>query len=287
MNIKIVSPSGAIDPQYIDIAYRRLTDWGHSVCVGKYAKNHYGCFGGTANERAEDLSNAFADENTDFILCSRGGYGLQQIIDKVHIPENCRKTVMGFSDITCLHLKLFKKGIASVHSIMCKHISTLPDNAEPIQQVKNILSGKPLEYQLKTGNNSRNGFAQGKIIGGNLSVFAGLIGTPYFPDFNDNIILFLEDLCEPQYKIDRMLHQLRLAGVFAKIKGLIIGQFSDCETREGFPETITDLVTEFASQYHYPVWTDFPAGHVDDNLPLWFGKDFTMQLSDGVGILKF
>ncbi|MBR1786423.1 MAG: LD-carboxypeptidase [Paludibacteraceae bacterium] len=287
MNIRIVSPSGAIDPEYIDLATQKLTSWGHRVVVGQNAKNHFGYFAGTANERTDDLNNAFADENTDIILCSRGGYGLQQIVDKVQIPHGCNKLVLGFSDITCLHLLLYKRNIPSLHSIMCKHISTLPENAEPILQLRKILSGEPVQYQLKTGTESRDGIAEGKIIGGNLSVFAGLIGTPYFPDFEENTILFLEDLCEPQYKIDRMLHQLRLAGVFSRIKGLIVGQFSDCDTREGFPTTITEHVASFTQPYSYPVWTDFPAGHVEDNRPLWFGKHCTVKIRNGIGNLKF
>ncbi|MBR1809448.1 MAG: LD-carboxypeptidase [Paludibacteraceae bacterium] len=267
MHIRIVSPSSVIDPKYIDGAQQVLQSWGHEVSIAPHAKGRYGGAAGTTEERLQDLNDAFADPSVDMILCSRGGYGLAQIIDQVRV--NPHKLLAGFSDITCLHCLCGKEGIPSLHSIMAKHIATLPADSEPIKALRAVLSGEDIRYTLPLSPYSREGEAAGILRGGNLSVFYGLQRTP-FQVIDKDSILFIEDIDEPQYHIDRMLQNLRLSGVMKNIKGLIVGQFSDCaDDVERMSCTLRETISRASADYAYPVLTDFPAGHVELNLPVF------------------
>lgn len=175
-SIRIISPSGVIEPSYIDGAHARLRAWGYKVSEGAHARNAYGRFAGTDEERLSDLIDALNDPTVDIILCSRGGYGLQRIIDRV---PPITKPIIGFSDITALHQLSALSHQPSVHGIMCKHITTLPEGSEPIQAMKKLLSGETLEYRWTAHPLNREGKASAPIIGGNLSVLYGLQGTPY------------------------------------------------------------------------------------------------------------
>ena len=277
MNIRIVSPSSAIDPNYIDQAQAVLQSWGHNVTVANHAKGRYGGAAGTPEERLEDLNMAFADPEVDAILCSRGGYGLAQIIDKVIV--NPGKLLIGFSDITCLHCLCGVHNIPSLHGIMAKHIATLPADSKPIIALRSILEGKDIHYSFPAGENSRKGQADAILRGGNLSVFYGLQGTPY-QVIDENSILFVEDIDEPQYHIDRMLQNLRLSGMMKKIKGFIIGQFADCPDDERMSCTLQQTLLRAAENTDYPVATNFPAGHVDYNMPIFLNQECHLEVTD-------
>ena len=174
-HIRIVSPSGAIDPTYIDGAAARLRAWGFAVSEGVHARGRYGRFAGTDAERLSDLNEALRDEQVDIILCARGGYGMQRIIDRV-VPIT--KPIIGFSDITALHQLSAISHQPSVHGIMCKHIATLPEDSEPMLALRQILSGEGLTYNWDSHPLNRPGEAYAPIVGGNLSVLYGLQGTP-------------------------------------------------------------------------------------------------------------
>ena len=268
MRIRIVSPSGAVDPQYIDNAVNVLQSWGHEVSVAANAYNQYGRFAGTKEERISDLNVAFIDENVDVILCSRGGYGLAQIIDNI---KPTRKTVIGFSDITCLHQLMQTMQTPSLHAPMTKHISTWQQQSYSLTALRQILDGKTVVYQTPTGKLSRTGVAKGILRGGNLSVLYGLQGTDYRL-IADNSLLFIEDISERHYHIDRMMQNLRLSGVMGKISGLIVGQFTDCADDPMMQTSIKQTILNATEGYSYPVLFDFPAGHAEPNLPLWLGR---------------
>lgn len=268
MRIRIVSPSGAIDPQYIDNAAKVLQSWGHQVSIAPSAYNQYGRFAGTPQERIDDLNAAFIDENIDAILCSRGGYGLTQIIDKI---EPTKKLVIGFSDITCLHQLLQTKQTPSLHAPMAKHISTWQQQSYSLTALRQILDGKTVAYQIPSGKLSRTGVAKGILRGGNLSVLYGLQATNY-QLIADNSLLFIEDIAERHYHIDRMMQNLRLSGVMGKISGLIVGQFTDCADDPLMQTSIKQTILNATEGYSYPVLFDFPAGHSEPNLPLWLGR---------------
>lgn len=269
MHIQILSPSGAIEPQYIDNARAILERNGHLVSVSPHAKGRFGRFSGTPEERLADLNNAFADPDIDVILCSRGGYGMAQIIDKIQLPHGHCPTVIGFSDITCLHNLLGTCGIPSLHAVMTKHIGTLPADAPALQTLLDILQGTPVAYTLPSHPLNREGTAQGILRGGNLSVLYGLQGTPYAVNLEQDTVLFIEDICERHYHIDRMLQNLRLSGVLGKLSGLIVGQFTDCDDDPLMKESLLETIRKAVRDYGYPVIFDFPAGHVEHNLPLW------------------
>ncbi len=299
--IAIVAPAGAIEEKYIDGAVERLRAWGHNaaalehdgdasgepeytVQVMTHARGRYGRFAGSDEERADDLNRALGDPTIDVVLCTRGGYGMQRIIDRI---APVTKPIIGFSDITCLHQLAALSGQASLHGLMCKHIATLPDDAEPLQLFRRALAGEALDYTVPAHPLNRTGLAQGHIIGGNLSVLYGLQGTPYSLNSvldkaearGERSILFLEDIAERHYHIDRMMQNLRLSGVFERIAGLVVGQFSDCDDDPSMGCTVQETIAQAVAAYDFPVLFDFPAGHVERNLPIWFGVDSEMKVT--------
>lgn len=267
-HIRIISPSGVIAPPFIDGATSRLRAWGYKVSEGAHARDAHGRFAGTDDERLADLNEALQDDSVDMILCSRGGYGMQRIIDKV---AEIKKPIIGFSDITALHQLSGIGHQPSLHGIMCKHIATLPEDSEPMVALRKLLNGEPIEYRWENHPLNRPGQAFAPIVGGNLSVLYGLQGTPYglsklsyqFP------ILLIEDIAERHYHIDRMIRNLRLSGVLAHLSGLIVGQFSDCEDDELMGQSVYETIKEAVADYDYPVLFNAPIGHVEHNVPLW------------------
>ena len=279
-NIRIISPSGVIDPAYIDGAATRLRAWGYKVSEGAHARDTWGRFAGTDNDRLEDLIYAINDPSVDIILCSRGGYGLQRIIDRVPMIN---KPIIGFSDITALHISAGLNGQSSVHSIMCKHIATLPEESESIQALKKILAGNEIEYHWSSHPLNRQGKALAPIVGGNLSVLYGLQATPYgltsVISTCPHPVLLIEDICERHYHIDRMMRNLRMSGVLANISGLIVGQFTDCDDDPLMGKTVYETIKEAVADYDYPVLFDAPIGHVEHNLPIWLHRPAQLTVS--------
>jgi len=272
-NIHIVSPSGAIQPGFIDGATKLLSSWGLKVTEGKYARTEYGRFSGTKDERVADLQQALDDPNVKAILCSRGGYGLAQIIDKIDFTSFAKspKWLIGFSDITILHNAITALGIASMHGIMTKYLTELPEESDQITSFKNLLFGTPSNFSIKPEAENRPGRAVGKVIGGNLSVMMGMRSTPFDLDFHNNI-LFIEDVGEKPYQIDRMMQSLRLSGVLKQISGLVVGQFSDYDEDPLMMQSVAEIILAAVSEYDYPVCFNFPAGHVDYNLSFVLGE---------------
>lgn len=267
-HIFIVSPSGVIEPDYIHSAKSRLESWGFRVTVGEHAFSECGRFAGTAEERLSDLNAAFADESVDIILCSRGGYGLQHIVDKVVLPTRAKEhwpLVVGFSDITALHSLMSLHGVPSLHASMCKALATLPDESEVLCRFREALEGKcqPALSALE----------ERRVIGGNLSVLYGLQGTAY--SLNEIIdrcdeapVLLLEDISERHYHVDRMMHNLRLSGVLSRLSGVIVGQFTECDDDALMCATLQETIAQILADYDYPVVWNAPYGHVDENMPI-------------------
>ncbi len=286
--IRIVSPSGAIDPGYIDGAKKALADWGLYVTEGEFARTEYGRFAGTKEQRIADLQAALDDPKVKAILCSRGGYGLSQIIDKLDFKKLLKspKWLIGFSDITILHNAISNLGFASIHGIMAKQLTELPADCEQVEKLKKILFGKLPEYTIPNDPQNRTGKTTGKLIGGNLSVLAGMIGTSFDLPYKNNI-LFIEDIGEKPYHIDRMMNNLKLSGALAIISGLIVGQFSDCEEDPQMMQTINDIIFDAVKENEYPVCFGFPAGHVDYNLPLILGENIKLKVSASKTFIEY
>ncbi len=265
-HIHIVSPAGVVCRDYVEGAVRVLRNMGYQVTVAPHMYDRYGRFAGTVQERLTDINAALSDRTIDILLCSRGGYGMAQLVDKIVIPTEHCPLVVGFSDITCFHNLLGSRDIASLHGLMTKHISTLPLDDRSMVAFFNVLQGKGIDYRLPSHRLNRSGSTEGVLRGGNLSVLYGLQGTPYA--LRRGGILFIEDIGERQYHIDRMLQNLRLSGVLSDLSGLLVGQFTDCEQDPTMCRTVQETIREMVEEYDYPVVFDFPAGHTDRNLPL-------------------
>lgn len=284
LHIRIISPSGAIDPAFIDGAVARLRAWGYIMSVGAHAREKWGRFAGMDEERLSDLSEALQDPSVDMILCARGGYGLQRIIDRV---PAITKPIIGFSDITALHQKAAIHDCPSLHGIMCKHIATLPEDSEPLIALRKALEREALTYHWNNHPLNRYGKAEGVLIGGNLSVLYGLQGTPYgltsVISKDQKPLLLIEDIAERHYHIDRMMRNLRMSGVLENINGLIVGQFSDCDEDPLMNQSVYETIKEVVADYNYPLIFNAPVGHVERNLPLWFNRHTTIDCNaDGV-----
>lgn len=286
--IRIVSPSGCINPEFIDGAAKVLTNWGLQVTEGEFARTEYGRYAGTREQRIADLQAALNDADVKAILCSRGGYGIAQIIDKLDFTEFLKspKWLIGFSDVTILHNAITNLGFASIHGIMAKHLAELSDDAEPAFRMREMLFGTMPTYTFPSHHLNRTGSASGKLIGGNLSVLMALRGSQFDLDYS-GAILFIEDIAEKPYHIDRMMQNLRMSGVLANLNGLIVGQFTDCEEDPLMKKTVAEIILDAVRAYEFPVCLDFPAGHVDFNLPLMVGTEIQLEVSKEIAMLKY
>lgn len=274
----IISPSGSIDPIFVDGAISVLQEWGLNVSVSRYAKAKLGRFCGTVEERLSDLQTAMDDDDVKLIFCSRGGYGIVHLLDKLDFTKikKSPKWLVGYSDITALHLAFLKEGITSLHAPMARHLTEEENDLSTEYLRKALFEGK-LEYTATSHTLNRLGNVDGYLVGGNLAVFSGLMGTPY-SQIPENSILFIEDIGESPYKIDRMMWQLKLSGMLSKLSGLIVGQFTDCEEDPLMYDSIYQGILNMVDGYNYPVVFDFPVGHVQENYPLLHGANVSLTV---------
>ncbi len=286
--IRIVSPAGCIAKEYLDGAKQVLETWGLRVSEGKYAGGSYGRFSGTKEERIADLQTALDDPRVQAILCSRGGYGLAQIADALDLSAFCRKPkwLIGFSDITVLHSLLTSRNIASIHGIMAKHLSELSAEDESVKGLRNILWGARPSYHIPAQSTNREGEARGILKGGNLSVLMGLRGSD-FDLHPEGSILFIEDVGEKPYQVDRMMQNLRLSGILKKLSGVIVGHFSDYEEDASMRQNLKEIIAEAASECPGPICFGFPAGHENNNLPLILGTNVELKVEASGAQLRF
>lgn len=287
--IRIVSPAGKVDEKYVLPAAEWLRKEGFKVELGKHIFNRHFQFAGTDLQRLEDLQNALDDSETDVILCSRGGYGTVRIIDKLDFSAFRKnpRWLVGFSDITILHLCLNNLDVATIHGAMPRYFFEKNGSpAENLQSLIHILSGKSITYNFKNGRYNRQGSVEAELIGGNLSIISSLQGTKYEVDTKAKI-LFLEDIDEFLYHTDRMMCQLKLAGKLDNLAALILGDFTDMKDNESpFGKTIHEIISEIVEEYDYPVAYGFPAGHNKKNLALAFGQTWQLNVTTKNSSLK-
>lgn len=286
--VRLVSPSGAVDPALVDAARQRLAAWGYKPVEGRYARSAYGRFAGTDDERTADLQAAMDNPHVRCILCTRGGYGLMRIMDRLDFRALCRqpKWVVGFSDITALHAALSRQGVVSVHGGMARALAELPPDAPSVALLRDVLAGKLPAYTLPPHAGNRPGMAEGLLVGGNLSLLAALQGTPYEPPYAGNI-LFVEEVGESPYRIDRLLRTLRLGGVFRRLAGLVVGSFTGADPDPLMPGTLEQQIRDAVDNPSLPVCFGFPAGHGDDNRPLSLGHPARLDVTDAGAALAF
>lgn len=264
--IRIISTARKISPTEVLPAILKLQEWGYRVETGQHLFKEYNQFAGTDEQRAEDLQNTINDENVNAILCARGGYGTVRIIDKIDFSPLLKqhKPIIGFSDVTVLLAHLSQLNIPSVHATM-PILFEQEGNHEALASLKNIFSGTPNEYSIKTHPFNSLGKTKAPIVGGNLSIINNLIGTTSGLDTKGKI-LFLEDLDEYEYHIDRMMVHLDRAGLLKDLAGLIIGHMSGMHDNTiSFGSTAYETIKRITDKYNYPICFDFPVGHEADN----------------------
>jgi len=262
-------------------AINLLQSWGLEVVLGDTVNASFHQFAGDDAFRAKDFQRFIDDDSIKAIIAARGGYGTVRMIDMVDFSHFAQhpKWVVGFSDITLLHAHLFANFNApSIHGQMPM---TIPDGSiRSLDTLRKALFGEVLNYELKPNQLNRQGESEGVLIGGNLSLMLSLAGSVSDVDYTGKI-LFIEDVSEYLYSIDRMLRTLKRAGKLAKLKGLIVGGFTDAKDNDiPFGQTVSEIVMDVVKDYNYPVCFDFPAGHVPDNRSLILGRVISMTVAD-------
>lgn len=278
--IYITAPAKAIETETVLATRRFLESWGYRVKISANCLGRFNYFSGTDEERLADFQLGIDDFEVKAVLCARGGYGCVRIVnhlDWTRFKEN-PKWIIGFSDVTVFHQKLHRLGYQSIHSIMPLGF------LEGTEDAKNTLKGamSASAYELSGPKSEYNcfGAAIGGLIGGNLTIIHSLLGTPLSYSF-ENKILFIEDVGEHVYKIDRMLQSLKLAGVFNKISGLVVGAFTEIEdTDVPFGKSIHELILNYIKDQQIPVAFDFPIGHINDNRAIVVGKQGQLTVDE-------
>lgn len=271
--IAIISPSSPVKEEYIDRASEFLISEGFEPVVMPYAKGPAsGSYASTARQRLSDIVSAWEDDSIRAILCSRGGYGAVHLLRSLP-PDFLRqdpKWLIGYSDISALHAMLLNAGVASIHSPMAKHLSEEGEEDFCVRSLMRILKGDfPVEYSVSAHPYNCKGNAHGRLVGGNLAVLNGLFGTDY-DILQQGVILFIEDISEAIYAVERMLYHILLSGGFDKIKGLIVGRFTEYRADKNF-SSMEDMIKAFIEREgirNIPVAFNFPVGHVRENYPL-------------------
>ncbi len=283
--VAIVSPAGYIDPQYVVNAKQIIKQWGLHVVVGSHTLGKSGRFSGTITERLQDLQYTLDNPDIKAVFCSRGGYGVVHLLHSLRFNAiwNAPKWIIGYSDITALHASMQLHNIASIHAPMCRHLSEEGED-KSVLYLKEILFGDLPRYLIPSHPLNRRGRSCGTLRGGNLSVLSGLCGTPYDIPVNDTI-LFIEDIGEKPYQIERMFYNLKLSGVLNMLSGLIIGRFTEYEEDPGMPANIEQVILNLVAEYNYPVCFGFPVGHVKENYPLVCGASVSLEVDDAVRLL--
>lgn len=283
--VALVAPSGPVPPQRAAAAVDVLSGWGLRVRLGAYTLGKHTFFAGTDEERLDDLNDALRDEEVRAVLCLRGGYGMQRIVDGVDLAAVRRdpKLVMGFSDITALHLALWcETGLATVHGPVAAQFDKGAGSPTVRGAYKALMTSAditviadPAESTFRVRTSGR---AEGTLLGGNLAMLAATIGTRHAPDLTDAILL-IEDVAEMPYRIDRMLTHLRRAGWLDRVRGIAVGQFTAC-TDEG-PTTPEEVLAERLTTLGVPVLGGLPIGHGDQHEAVGLGVPAVLDAQAG------
>jgi len=288
-NVAIVSPSFCIDENILINAAAYLENWGLSVHIGRNASKKSGPFAGTDEERLSDLQEMTNDSDIKAVFCSRGGYGLSKIISRVDFSalQSNPKWYSGFSDITVLHMWLNEVcGIISIHGEMPLNFNNPDKTIDTFISLKNAISGDLREHSW-AGNFYKPGNAAGELTGGNLSLLYSLIGTQAEPATKGKI-LFIEDVGEYYYHIDRMITSLKLSGMLAGLSALVVGGMNEMvEAKIPWGKNIEETILGIMSEYDYPVLFNFPAGHIADNRSLYIGKKATIKIKGKKATLRY
>lgn len=281
--VAIVSPSGIIAQSYINNAVFLLEEQGFKVAVGKNTTGSYHFFSGTTDERLSDINNAIEDDKVKAIFCARGGYGAIHLVDGINWQKLMQnpKWLIGFSDITVLHSKLNSLGIASIHGPMPKTFPLAENNdGGSFNHLIQLLSIEDSSLKVKTHQLNCKGSATGQLIGGNLSIIYSLLSMPFCFNPKDKI-LFIEDLCEQYYHLDRMMNSLKFSNFLSQLKAVIVGQFSDMkDSSPSYGLNAYQIIDQYLKPLAIPVAYDFPLGHTNINFPLLIGAEASLDVAE-------
>jgi muramoyltetrapeptide carboxypeptidase len=288
--IAITCPAGYMPSEKAASCIATLQNWGYEVLVGKtLGSNSQNYFSADDDTRIEELQAMLDDKSIKAILFGRGGYGISRIIDKLDFRKFKKhpKWLIGFSDITVMHMHLLRNyNIASMHAPMAAAFNDDPHGNEYIISLRDALEGRKAYYECAPHPFNIQGKAKGNLVGGNLALLAHVTGTD--SDFDTkNRILFLEDIGEYIYNVDRMMYQLKRSGKFKKLAGLILGGFTDMkDTERAFGKTIDQVLKDMVSTWNCPVCFHFPVSHARENVTLKIGVTYELIVSAENTVLK-
>ncbi|MEJ6792020.1 MAG: LD-carboxypeptidase [Lacinutrix sp.] len=282
--VAIVAPSGVLKNRTDEVARAKklLESWQLKVIIGEHVFSKDNHFAGSDQQRCEDFQNALDNPNVKAIWSARGGYGTVRILDKLDYTKFLQqpKWVIGYSDITALHNQIHTKGVESIHAIMCVSLpEDLLEIKESIDTFKATLFSKPVNYTLKGSNYNREGNATGQLVGGNLTILHTMLGSNTSIDVSGKI-LFIEEIGEYKYHIDRMLQSMKRAGYFDNCKGIIVGDMSRMRKNTTLWGTnIEQLILDALADYNFPIAFNMPAGHEDDNRAMIMGRNIELTVN--------
>ena len=296
--IAILSMASVPKDVYAKAGMKVLKEWGYTPVLAPNLGEKHGSFAGTPEQRKEDLLWALRNPEIKAIMSTRGGYGSIQQLQQIPLDTLAKypKWIIGYSDITSIHSAMVNAGVMSIHAHMCGYLyereveklfSDNPDAPDSCSlALRKILAGGVPHYSVPAHSYNHLGKAKGLLVGGNMSVFCGMIGSEY--DFlkNDNIILFFEDVSESTSSINRMVQQMKINGILDKVKGIIVGQFTDYSPNSDFKK-MEDMLNEELKGYNIPIAFNFPVGHVDENYPMIEGAMVTLDVKKSGVTLTF
>ena len=289
--VAIVAPSGILKNRNDEVeqAIALLESWGLHAQLGQHVFNQADHFAGTDDERCEDFQKAIDDPKVSAIWCARGGYGTVRILDKLDYSslKTHPKWLIGYSDITALHNQFHNEGLQSIHGLMCVSLTKdLEDISETIETFKSTLFGNPVNYTLEGSKYNRVGEAIGPLVGGNLTILHTMLGSKSSIDVSGKI-LFIEEIGEYKYHIDRMLQSLKRAGYFDNCKGVIVGDMTKLRKNTTLWGTsIEQLVLDALSDYDFPIAFNMPAGHEKDNRAIILGQQMKLTVNKTASTLE-
>jgi muramoyltetrapeptide carboxypeptidase len=286
--VAIVSPARSITFEEVFPAMKLLQKWGLEVILGTHVFGKHHQFSGTDEQRRQDLQQMLDDPSIRAIIASRGGYGTIRIIDKLDFKKFALhpKWVVGYSDITVLHSHIHRHlGIQTLHATMPFSIKDQDVNKITTESLKKALFGEKISYSKHITFWDRTGLTEGELVGGNLSILYSLTGTPSDIETKGKI-LFLEDVDEYLYHLDRMMMNLRRSGKLTGLKGLVVGRFTDMKDNEvPFGKDAHEIIRDAVKEYTYPVCFDFPAGHEKLNVALYLGRKSKLIVDKEVSLV--
>ncbi|MDR0437196.1 MAG: LD-carboxypeptidase [Bacteroidales bacterium] len=281
--IALASSAKKVDFQIVENARKHFESWGFQVIVGESAMASEHQFAGDDELRTKDFQTQLDNPNVNTIICLRGGYGSVRIIEYLDFSEFVKhpKWIVGYSDVTVIQNHILKNyNIASLHAEMPLKFPDFPNTNDSLGALKNALFGRIDPIRIQSNSLNKMGSAKGELVGGNLAILCSLLGSSSEMDTRGKI-LFLEDVGEYLYAIDRMMMTLKRAGKLDQLAGLAIGQFTDLKDNDiPFGKTVYEIIAEHVATYDYPVLFDVPTGHCEINKPLVFGGVYTMEITE-------